>query len=514
MPRTLRALKVVLVTPNAADSDLASAFLAAEGVAACVCPNLASLAAIPTESIGCILLVEEALTEPDIYGLRESMRRQPTWSDLPILLVAGEATPLSSLVEAVYPESGNITLLQRPLHPVSFISAVNVALRARERQLQVRDLLAQQQRAVTRRDEFLAMLAHELRNPLAPIRNAVYLMGKLPYDDPVFLKCRAMIDKQAGHITRLVDDLLDVSRLELGKVELRLQRLNLNDAVAATAEACMPTTNAHRHAVTVRVSREPLWVVADAVRLEQAIGNLILNAAKFTQQGGTIVVETARDGEFGVVSVTDNGMGIKPEMLDSIFELFTQDQVTLARTEGGLGIGLTLVRRLVELHRGSVRATSAGLGMGARFEARLPLVSENANDERPAGTERTAMQSKRVLIVEDGDDTRESLGMLVAAWSHEVIYATNGPEAVVKARESQPDVALVDIGLPGFDGYEVARHIRREGTPWARHLTLIAVTGYGQEADRNKAYEAGFDKHLLKPVDPDQLEAMLATPRS
>jgi CheY-like chemotaxis protein len=318
-----------------------------------------------------------------------------------------------------------------------------------------------------------------------------------------------MIEKQTRHVTRLVDDLLDVSRLELGKVDLRMQRVNLNDTLTAAADACVPLTSARRHAVSVRPWKQPLVVRADPVRLEQVIGNLIVNAAKFTPEGGTIGVEAFPDGEHGVVVVTDNGVGIKPEMLESIFDLFMQDAVSPARTEGGLGIGLTLVRRLVELHGGSVRAVSAGLGSGSRFEVRLPL--DPRRSERDSGRPAADLVSppRRVLIVEDGDDTRDSLGMLISNWSHEVSYAASGPEGVERALEGRPDVALVDIALPGFDGYEVARRIRHEDSSWARHVRLIALTGYGQSADRAKAIDAGFDVHVLKPVDPAELRALL-----
>ncbi len=498
-------MKVVVVTPNEADSGLAVGFLAAHGMETLVCASLAQLGPLVSTGIGCVVLVEEALVEPDAHAFHEALHAQPAWSDLPLLLIAATESSLSALVEDVFPRSGNVTLLQRPLHPVTLVSAVNVALRSRQRQLEVRDLLALRDRDVKKRDEFLAMLGHELRNPLAPIRNAVHLLGSLEYGDPLFVKCRAMIEKQSRHITRLVDDLLDVSRLELGKVELRLQDVDLNDSVVAAVEACAPLTSTRRHAVSVRPWKQPLPVRADPVRLEQAIGNLIANAAKFTPEGGMIDVEASSDGVDALVSVKDNGVGIKPETLESVFDLFAQESVTVARSAGGLGIGLTLVKRLMELHGGTVRAFSEGLGSGARFEMRMPL--DAGRGERDSA--RSAAPPRRVLIVEDGTDARDSLGMLVRAWNHEVIYAASGPEAVDRAREEQPDVALIDIGLPGFDGYQVARQIRGEGSQWARSVRLIALTGYGQDDDRAKAIDSGFDLHVLKPVDPAELRVLL-----
>jgi len=504
-------MKVVLVTPNEADSGLAAGFLAGESMETVVCNALSALGPLALTEVGCAILVEEALEETEIAQFREALDHQPPWSDLPILLVAARDSSLSALGENVFPSSGNVTLLQRPLHPMTLVSAVNMALRARARQFEVRDLLRQREDALRQRDEFLAMLAHELRNPLAPIRNAAYLLGTIASPDALFAKCRLMIEKQARHMTRLVDDLLDVSRLELGKVGLHLQSVDLNEIAAAAVEASMPITSLHRHAVRLHPRAGSVRVQADPTRLEQVVGNLIANAAKFTPPGGAIDVETSIEGGDAMVAVQDNGMGIRPEALDSIFDLFRQESVTSARAEGGLGIGLTLVRRLMELHGGSVRALSEGLGHGARFEIRLP--ADPAWREAEVAQEDAAVEGapKRVLIVEDAADARESLAMLLRKWNHVVIYAANGPDGVHRAREERPDVALIDIGLPGFDGYKVAREIRLEGSEWARSVRLIALTGYGQATDRARAMDSGFDMHVLKPVDPAQLKQLLAS---
>ena len=503
-------MKVVVVTPNPADGSLAAHFLAEHGHETVTVGATADLETLDPAELGCVVLVEEALPRPDEEGesFQATLQAQPAWSDLPLVLVGGNENALSAMVQGAFPRSGNVTILQRPLHPVSLVSAVNVALRARARQLEVRDLLHERERAVQQRDEFLAMLAHELRNPLAPIRNAVYLLGTLENDDPLFVKCRAMIDKQARHITRLVDDLLDVSRLELGKIELRTQPIELDDSVAAAVESCGIAISSQGHTLNLRLAGPGLRVSADGVRLEQAICNLLINAAKFTPEGGTVEVETYRDGADAVVAVIDNGVGIQPAMLESIFDLFTQDSVTLARTKGGLGIGLTLVKRLFELHGGSVRAHSEGLGHGSRFEGRLPLAAA-APAKVPVPAAPRAANPKRVLIIEDGADARESLALLISTWQHEVLFAGSGPEGLDRARAISPDVAIIDIGLPGLDGYQVARRIRREGSAWSRHVKLIALTGYGRAADRDRAIEAGFDVHLRKPVDPEELRLLL-----
>jgi len=270
-------------------------------------------------------------------------------------------------------------------------------------------------------------------------------------------------------------------------------------------------TSSQKHKVNLRLPSSPLAVRADPVRLEQAICNLVVNAAKFTPEEGTIDVEVSSEGGVAVISVADNGLGIQPDMLESIFDLFTQDSVSLARTKGGLGIGLTLVKRLVELHGGTVRAFSEGVGTGSRFEVRLPLDGSPVDKQAPAVAPAAAreMRPKRVLVIEDGSETRQSLGMLLGLWKHEVLYAGSGPEGLDRARETRPDIAIIDIGLPGLDGYQVATRIRREGSAWSRHVRLIALTGYGQAADRERALSAGFDMHVLKPVDPAELRVML-----
>jgi signal transduction histidine kinase/ActR/RegA family two-component response regulator len=500
---------VVVVTPNEADSALTCQILAAERISARACTSLRELVPLLDDRLGCVLLVEEALVEPDIESLQRAIQSQPPWSDLPLLLIAGHETPLAALVDRVFAQSGNVTLLQRPLHPVGLVSAVHVALRARARQTQVRDLLHERSAALVKRDEFLAMLAHELRNPLAPVRNAVYLLNGLDIKDPLFVKCRAMIDKQSSHMTRLVDDLLDVSRLELGKVELRRQPVDLRDCVRAAAEACLPMTAAHRHSVELELGGEPLTVLADPVRIEQVFGNLIVNAAKFTPAGGRIVIDAgSREGQ-AVVRVRDNGIGVKAGMVDAVFDLFMQDNSTIARTDGGLGIGLTLVKRLVELHGGSVRLASEGLGKGSTFTLAFPLAVDMSAPAPSAAASPQGAEGCRVLVVEDNADIRDSLRMLLELWNHEVTFAADGHEGVERALEGEPDVALIDIGLPGVDGYEVARRIRALGTPWSRRVKLIALTGYGQASDRDRAVAAGFDMHLLKPVDPTRLELLL-----
>ena len=464
---------------------------------------------MPLDGVGCVVLVEEALIRPEVDDFLSMLAAQPPWSDLPLVLVASEGAALGALVERVFPASGNVAVLERPLNPVSLVSAVRVGFRARQRQLQVRGLLEERNAALRNREEFLAMLAHELRNPLAPLRNAVYLMKQPNVPEVVVAKARDLIDRQTSHLKRLVDDLLDVSRLEVGKVNLQMRSIDLNSAVASATEACLPVTTARGHTMQVRLAREPLVITADPVRLEQVMSNLIANAAKFTPEGGDIVVEARAEGELAAVSVRDTGVGITPDMIEKVFELFTQDSKTLERAGGGLGIGLTIVKRLVELHGGSVSVTSGGPGKGSEFTARFPRTTMKIPARKASDAAASRAAAKRVLVVDDNSDIRESLGLILTMWGHNVEFAQSGTEGLRRAYEMKPDIALIDIGLPELNGYDVAREIRGTETAWAKAVTLVALTGYGRETDRDQALQAGFDCHLVKPIDPEALASRL-----
>lgn len=501
---------VFLVTPNETDAEVGLEFLREANIESRACASLAELCNVPHTAVGCAVLVEEALIHPEIDEFLRVLAEQPAWSDLPLVLIASQGAALGALVERVFPESGNVAVLERPLNPVSLISAVHVGLRARHRQFQVRDLLEQRAHAVRLRDEFLAMLAHELRNPLAPMRNAVYIMKRMEIADPIFVTTRDLIDRQVTHMARLVDDLLDVSRLELGKVQLQMQPLDLNAAVIAATDACRAIVNARKHNLEIRLAPAPVLIRADPVRIEQVIGNLVTNAAKFTPEGGRIVVEARADQETATVIVRDSGVGIRPDMLSAVFDLFRQDASSLARAEGGLGIGLTVVKRLVELHGGTISVSSEGLGRGSEFRVRFAKSrAAIAPAPAPASGESDA-PGRRILVIEDNPDIRESLGMLLGMWGHRVDFAESGPEGVQRACTGQPDVALIDIGLPGLSGYDVARQIRSSTGKWSKVVKLVALTGYGRESDRQLALQAGFDTHLVKPIDPVVLERTLA----
>ena len=499
----------VVVSPNDADSRLAVGFLRDNGIEALALESLSQLTQRLDTGIGCAVLMEEALVAMEIPALRAAIARLPAWADLPLVFVAREVAPLVLLGATAFPDSGNVTLLDRPLSPHTLVSAVQVALRASVRQREMGELLAERERAVRLRDEFMAMLAHELRNPLAPMRNALYLLRAQGVDDPAVRQSTAVLERQVEHIVRMVDDLMDVARLERGKVTLRRRRVDLNAVASAALDSCLPAARARGHAISARMAAEALPVDADSVRLEQVVCNLVHNAIKFTRQPGELVVETRARGGEAVLSVQDPGIGFEPQAAENLFAPFLQVNPTLERSAGGLGIGLTIVRRLVDLHGGSVVGSSPGTGKGARFEVRLPLAAgdfeaEPAPDERPLH----ANKRRRVVVIEDNDDIRQTLTSILQGWGHDVAAEADGRAGLARVLDTKPDVALVDLGLPGMSGYDVARRIRAETADGA--VRLIAITGYGQPADRERAIEAGFDAHLLKPVAPEILARELA----
>jgi signal transduction histidine kinase/CheY-like chemotaxis protein len=505
---TLNSFHAAIVTGNPVDAELAVQLLNEDGIHATSCDSISNLCALSPAGLGCIVLAGDSLAESELHPLREMLQDQPAWSDMPLILVAADSAGLRLVIERIFPNTGNLTLLEQPLNPAMLVSAVRLSLRSRARQLEVRDLLAERDEALRMRNEFLAMLAHELRNPLAPMRNAVYLQKSMDIDDPAFEKTRDIFDRQITHMSRMVDDLLDVSRLERGKLQLQCERVDLNTLVTAAVDACLPLTQSHDHTVKINLAQQPLFVDADPVRIEQLLVNLITNAVKFTPEPGEIALETSSGNDIATVSVRDTGIGIAPAMLQSIFHAFTQDDRTLARTGGGLGVGLTIARRLAELHGGSLHAGSEGLNKGSTFTARFPLASTvAAKADDPSQPH--SPQRRRVLIVEDNPDIRETLRMVLEIWGHEVTSADTGQEGLELARREHPDVALIDIGLPGMNGYEVARTIRTDRLQ--PQIKLVAITGYGQPDDRERTLKAGFDTHLLKPIDPQVLQKIIAS---
>ncbi len=362
-----------------------------------------------------------------------------------------------------------------------------------------------------RKDEFLAMLAHELRNPLTPIRNALHLLQSPAAADRMG-QVRDLMERQVEHLTRLVDDLLDVARIMRGKIELRRAPVELAAVIARAVETAQPVIDTHGQQLTVALPPEPIYLEGDLVRLSQVFANLLNNAAKYTGPGGSIRLTAEKEDGQAVVHVRDSGVGMAPETVPHIFDLFVQADRSAARSQGGLGIGLTLVRQIVELHGGSVHAASPGLGQGSEFTVRLPaLAAAPAPAEpKPRAGHAGPTRGRRVLVVDDNQDVADSLALVLRLGGHDVRVAHDGPAALEAAHAYRPEVVLLDIGLPGMTGYEVARRLRQE--PPAGLALLIALTGYGQEEDRRRSSEAGFDVHLTKPVDPADLKELLVRP--
>jgi PAS domain S-box-containing protein len=366
-----------------------------------------------------------------------------------------------------------------------------------------------------RKDEFLAMLAHELRNPLAPLRNAAEMLRVKAPVEPEVRWGRDVIERQVDALTRLIDDLMDISRITRNRLELRRQRVGLAEVVNGAVEASRPLIDEHRHVLTVSLPSRPVYLDADLVRLVQVFLNVLNNAAKYTEPGGRIRLTGVLQGDEVVVRVADTGVGIPAEKLPSVFELFFQADRSLERSQGGLGVGLSLVRRLVELHGGRVQAHSEGIGKGSEFTIRLPVLAETppAMQRRApaAGDAARPTGVRRILVVDDNRDAADSLTLLLRFDGHEVETAYDGAEAVEVAERLQPDVILLDIGMPQLNGYDACRRIRAER--WGETMVLIALTGWGQAEDKRRTEEAGFDAHVVKPVDPGELLKLLGTLR-
>jgi PAS domain S-box-containing protein len=377
------------------------------------------------------------------------------------------------------------------------------------------DALKQSKVALTeadrRKDEFLATLAHELRNPLAPIRNGLHIMRTEPPGEKLE-KLRDMMDRQVTHLVRLIDDLLDVSRVSQGKIDLRKQRIRLQDAVAAAAEASQPLIEDSRHKLTLYLPPQPIWLDADLTRIAQVIGNLLNNAAKYTPEGGRITLSARIENGHAVLSVADTGVGIPADMLPKVFDMFTQVDRNLERSQGGLGIGLALVKQLVEMHGGQIQVTSAGVDKGSVFTVRLPLAAaatQTHGVDIPAVVTVSPRTALRILVVDDNVPAAQTTSWMLEASGHELQFAFNAADALPAAKAFNPDVILLDIGLPGMNGYDLCRELRKD--PLFKDTLLIAQTGWGQERDRQLAKLAGFDHYLVKPVNVEQLNGLLST---
>ena len=426
--------------------------------------------------------------------------------DLPMQYAIAHRQHVTNDIEIVRAD-GTVLFVQNDIEPLydahgAVCGCVSVCVDMTERKL-AEDTLRAADRV---KDEFLATLSHELRNPLAPVRNALALLRHGTADSSVAERALAIMERQLNQLVRLTDDLLDVSRITRNRIELRRERTDVRAVVHSAVETAQPLIDAAGHVIGIELPEAPLWAYADFTRLAQAFANLLNNAVKYTDRGGRIGIAASVEDATIVLRVSDTGIGIAPDLLPRVFDMFMQLDYASDRSRGGLGIGLTLARRLIELHGGTIAAHSAGVGAGTTFEVRLPSAMALADTLRQPSASRAGGSPCRVLIAEDIPDAAEMMQLMVECWGHTVRVAADGVQAVEIARAFLPQIALLDIGMPRMDGYEAARHIR---AALGSRVTLVALTGWGQEDDQRRARDAGFDHHITKPADPNALEALI-----
>ena len=506
--------RVLLVLSTARDAELTAELLGRGDIRTHACPDGARLAEELRRGAGAVLVSEEMLGQGGAQvALAQVLEEQPHWSDLPVLVLTQGGADSLEAGDAVA-MLGNVTLLERPLRVAALLSSVRSALRARHRQYEIESHLRQLEQArdaeamgARRKDEFLAMLAHELRNPLAPIRNALYVLSLDDSDAARRHELRTMMLRQVDHMVRLVDDLLEASRLSRGMITLHREPVDLRQALRAAVDLSRPLIDAGGYQLQVNLPAEPLTIDADPVRIAQVFGNLLNNAAKYGRPGGHIAVTARRDAGAAWVRIEDDGNGIPGEDLPHVFELFVQGSREAHVVQQGLGIGLALVRTLVELHGGRVTAHSDGRDRGAHFDVRLPLAQTVAAPAAPT-PQRQSLQGLRVLVVDDNVDAATSLALVLEALGTEQRVVHDGAAALQAVDAFGPHVVLLDIGMPDMDGYEVARRLRRQ--PRHAGVLLVAVTGWSHAVDLRRSRDAGIDHHLAKPVDIEQLAGLLS----
>ena len=509
--------RVFILPATRRDGVVACDVLRRAGIDAFAVDDAGALARALASPVGAVIVADTALRSPTFSLVLDALAQQDAWSDVPVVLTASAQHVHGSptIAEAV-DRLTNVTIVDRPTSLRVFLSAVQAALRARRRQYQIRhqlNALKQADEALRiadrRKDEFLATLAHELRNPLAPLRSALQVMELRGAADADQARLLSMMDRQMNVMVRLIDDLLDVARISSGKVALQRQRIDLRSVAEVAVEAATPAIVAAGHRLHVLLPQEPVPVMGDATRLSQVIGNLLNNATKYTPPGGDIHLRIDLSEDEIVLEVRDNGAGIPAPVLKHVFDMFAQVNRTLDRAQGGLGIGLALVRRLLEMHGGSIEAHSNGVDQGSTFTVKLPRLREaegsaRHDDDRKQGT--ASVPRLRLLVIDDNQDAADTLALLLGAAGHDVRTAYDGPSGIATARTLLPHAVFCDIGMPGMNGHEVATTLRNGVLPTA---ALIAVTGWGADEDRRKAQDAGFDFHLVKPVDSRAIDAVL-----
>lgn len=497
--------RILLYGPGGKDAQIAARVLSADGIETEHCSDVEEMLAQLQDGAGAVLTIEEALDDSAFLPLERFIRNQPTWSDLPLIVLARHGSQSPTLDKAVN-ALGNVMVLERPVRTTTLLSTVRSALRGRIRQYQVRE-------AEQRKDEFLAALGHELRNPLAPIRTSMHILKRMYPAAAAVTQVREVVERQVTYLTRLVDDLLDVARITSGKVELQREQIVLSDMISHALEICAPLLNAGGHRIDVSQPAHEIQLEADPVRLVQSLTNILANAVKYSMHPSTISLVAEVESKTLVVRIRDQGIGMTPETLAHIFEMFRQGEQVQSHAPGGLGIGLSLARQFTEMHGGTIEANSAGLGKGSEFILTLPVVipdqqqSAFASSVRHIESEMMSARNRQVLVVDDNRDGADMLQRLFEADGFSVLTAYDGSEAVEAVKKSRPHIVVMDIGMPGMDGYEAVRQIRRQ--PGGGDILMIALTGWGQEDARRLAAEAGFDHHLVKPVDFDVLKNFL-----
>lgn len=502
--------RVLVLMPNSKDAERTRHLLGTAGLAPTICKDLLQLSLEIRRGAALALLTEEALESDTDCHLATVLAQQPPWSDFPLIVIAKDRPVSRDPYELM-----NRTLIERPIRMRSLMSVIHASLRSRRHQYDVRDHIRERERleielreASRKKDDFIAILAHELRNPLAPLRNGLQILQLANQDALVTAQAREMMERQLSHMVRLIDDLLDISRITRNKLELRKERILISDVVNAAVETARPVIDAAQLDLSVSVPAQPIYLYADHVRLAQVFANLLSNSAKFTAVGGHIWISVQCHPSEVIASVKDTGIGIPDESLDHIFDMFSQVERAKERTHGGLGIGLALVRGLVEAHGGWVRAESAGLGHGATFTVSLPLDPTQQSAQPSERNGRRALPlTTRILVADDNADSAESLRMVLHYMGHEVHVAHDGAEAVELAEQLRPQLILMDIGMPRLNGLEATTAIRKRC--WGRDVVIVALTGWGQARDRCRSQQAGCNEHLVKPLDRCQLDRVL-----
>ncbi len=492
--------QVLVLAPRGRDAELTAVLLSRHGFEVVTCANGADLVSRVRAGAGCAIVTSDVFDRGVQHELDAWLAAQPPWSDFPfIVLTSGGAAPRDAAFDL-----GNMTVLERPVAPQTLLIAARAALRGRRRQYEARA-------AIHRRDQFLAMLSHELRNPLAAIMLASDPLAMDRGSKDALAQRLALVARQASHLSRLVNDLLDVARVTSGKVQLQREAVDIDATIRDCVASMEPLAQKRQISFALELVSRAI-IEGDAGRLEQVIGNLLNNAIKYSPAGGTVTVSSAPLDNACEIRVRDQGVGIAPDMLPHVFELFAQADVSLDRSEGGMGIGLALVDELVRLHHGSVSVSSTGLGKGSEFSVRLPLGDPpTVVIAAPPGPRIELDRPLRVVIVEDNRDLLELTQALIESLGCATEIAADGEAGVEQIIATRPDLALIDVGLPKLDGYEVAKRVRQQLTA---PLTLVAMTGYGQPDDRDRSFTAGFDEHITKPVRVETLQGLVDATRA